>query len=227
MTHILEEFMRKFLIPALAVLFMACSSAPRTAPVKAPDYVEKTSAYELVDHKAKAVGQEVPDWVTLYISDGIHGVESLPEFQDKYVFVGEDSGSNLNALRQWTSGFTVNQEIARMVSTRVQAKFAGAAAGSPDAEYGRYFEDVVKSVGEASFSGARKENDYWLFKRYFSANRKTVDQTYDFYVLVTIDKPILEQQINNVLNGVRVDQPLTREQETAVDRVKEAFYEGF
>ena len=115
-----------------------------------------------------------------------------------------------------------------MVSTRVQAKFVGAAAGSPDAEYGRYFEDVVKNVSEATFSGARKENDFWLLKRYFRADGKTVDrETYDFYVLVTIDKAILERQINDLLNGVARDAPLTREQQTAVDRVKEAFYEGF
>jgi hypothetical protein len=30
-----------------------------------------------------------------------------------------------------------------------------------------------------------------------------------------------------VLDGTKADVPLTREEETAVDRVKEAFYEGF
>jgi hypothetical protein len=215
-----------FLVVALA--FAACSSRPKTVAVEAPKYEEKTEAYVVLDHKAKAVGQDVPDWVTLYISDGLPGVERLDQFKDKYVFVGEDTGTNLNALRQWSSGFTVAQEMARMVSTRVQAKFVGAAAGSPDSEYGRYFEDVVKNVSSASFSGARKENDYWLFKRYFKADGKTVDQeAYDFYVLVTIDKGILERQISEVLDGTKTDAPLTREQQTAVERVKEAFYEGF
>ena len=210
------------LIPVLP--FVACKSQPASAP----SYVERTDAYVVLDHKAKAVGQEVPAWVTTYIADGLIGVEKLPDFRDKYVFIGEDTGTNLNALRQWTSGFTVNQEISRMVSNRVRAKFVGAAAGSPDAEYGRYFEDVVQSVAEASFSGARRENDYWLLKRYFKADGKSVDrESYDFYVLVTIDRPMLEAQINNVINGVQVSRPLTREQQTAVDRVKEAFYEGF
>jgi hypothetical protein len=52
-------------------------------------------------------------------------------------------------------------------------------------------------------------------------------EAYDFYVLVTIDKAILERQINEVLDGTKTDAPLTREQQTAVDRVKEAFYEDF
>jgi hypothetical protein len=215
-------------LAAFALFGMACSSSPKGQEVQAPEYVEETSSYVVVDHKAKAVGQDVPAWVTLYISDGLHGVESMDQFKDKYVFVGEDTGTNLNALRQWSTGFTVAQEMARMVSSRVQAKFAGAAAGSPDAEYGRYFEDVVKNAAEASYSGARKENDYWILKRYFKADRKTVDrEAYDFYVLVTIDKDILERQINEVLDGAKANQPLTPEQETAVDRVKEAFYEGF
>jgi hypothetical protein len=213
--------------PILAVLALAaCGSAPASS--QDAQYLEETAAYEVVDHKTRAIGGSVPDWVSLYIDKGLPGVEALEEFQDKYVFVGEDVGTNLNALRQWATGFTVNQEIARVVSNRVQAKFAGAAAGSPDAEYGRYFEDVVKAMAEAQFSGARKENDFWLLKRYFRTDRKTPDrETYEYYVLISIDKDILQRQIDEVLDRARTGGPLTREQETAVDRVREAFYEGF
>jgi hypothetical protein len=115
-----------------------------------------------------------------------------------------------------------------MVSTRVQARFAGAAAGSPDDAYGRYFENVVKSSSDASYTGARKETDFWLQKRYFNTDGKSVSrEVFEFYVLVSIDKTLLERQISDILNGVKVDTPPTREQATAIDRVKEAFYEGF
>jgi opacity protein-like surface antigen len=211
-----------------AILSAACGSSPKTASGDAPQYVEQTAAYEVVDHKAKAIGQDVPEWVTRYIGDGLIGVEALEPYKDKYVFIGEDSGTNINALRQWATGFTVNQDVSRMVSNRVQAKFVGASVGSPDAEYGRYFENVVKAVSEAQFAGARKENDFWLLKRYLKADRKTTDrEAYDYYVLITIDKENLQRQIDAVLNGAKADVPLTREQETAVDRVREAFYEGF
>jgi hypothetical protein len=223
--------MKKIVVFSLvlaALALAACGSSPAPSQDE-PQYLEETSTYEVVDHKTKAIGGNVPDWVSLYIDKGLPGVEALEEFQDKFVFVGEDSGTNLNALRQWATGFTVNQEIARMVSNRVQAKFAGAAAGSPDAEYGRYFEDVVKAVAEAQFSGARKENDFWLLKRYFRPDRRrtTLRETYDYYVLISVDKDILQRQIDEVLERVRTGGPLTQEQETAVDRVREAFYEGF
>ena len=218
--------MKKIILVLLfpAVFFIACKSNQTAAP----SYVERTSTYVVVEHKATAIGQDVPDWVTLYIAEGLTGIERLPAYQDKYVFIGEDTGTNLNALRQWSTGFTVNQEIARMISNRVRAKFVGAAAGSPDTEYGRYFEDVVQSVAEATFSGARRENDFWLLKRYFKADGRTVDrEAYEFYVLVTIDRSVLEEQVTNIINGVRPSQPVTAEQQTAINRVREAFYEGF
>jgi hypothetical protein len=225
----MEERMKKLALAVAlvaALLVSACSGGPKAA--KAPGYVEKTDTYILVDHKTKAVGQDVPDWVTLYISDGLHGVEAMDQFKDKYVFIGEDTGTNLNALRQWATGFTVAQELSRMVSTRVQEKFAGAAAGSPDDAFGRYFENVVKTVSESQFSGARKENDFWLLKRYYQADSKKVDrEAYEYYVLVTIDRETLERQISGVLESAEQDPAQTSEQQTAIQRVKEAFYEGF
>ncbi len=215
---------------SLAVALLAtlgCASKPEAAAAKdAPKKV--VPKYDVLDHKTMALGQDIPEWVVTYIGDGVTAVEAIDKYKEKFVFVGEDSGTNLNALRQWSTGFTVAQDLARLVSSRVQAKFAGAAAGSPDDEYGRYFENVVKSASDASYTGARKETDFWILKRYFKDDGKTVDrEVYDYYVLVTIDKAILQKQLNDVLNGVKPDKPLTKEQQTAVERVKESFYEGF
>ncbi|MDR1430476.1 MAG: hypothetical protein LBI85_09335 [Spirochaetaceae bacterium] len=225
--------MKKFLfcVLAAALALSACSSKPKAQSDSlgpAPEYIARTETYEVVDHKTKAVGQDVPEWVTRYISEGLSGVEAMPAYSEKYVFVGEDTGTNLNALRQWSSGFSVAQDLSRMVSRRVQDRFAGAAAGSPDDTYGRYFENVVKSSSDATYTGARKETDFWLRKRFFNPDGKTVrEELYEYYVLVSIDRATLERQINDVLNGVNADTPPTREQATAYDRVREAFYEGF
>jgi hypothetical protein len=224
--------MKRILIISLvlaALLFAACAGDPEPAPLgPAPEYQQQTDAYTVVDHKTMALGQDVPEWVTRYMSDGVGGVEAMPLYEGKYVFIGEDSGTNLNALRQWSTGFTVAQDMSRMVSTRVQARFAGAATGSPDDEYGRYFESVVKSASDASYSGARRETDFWVLKRFYEADGKKIDrEEYDYYVLVSIDKELLQQQIDDVLDGVELDTAPTEEETTAYDRVKEAFYEGF
>ncbi len=210
------------------IAMIGCASKPATAgkdaqlPTKGPNYV-------VIDHKTMALGGTIPDWLDVYMNGGsLRDIEALPKYKDVYVFVAEDQGTNLNALRQWATGFSVAQDMARLVSTRVQARFAGAAVGSPDDEFGRYFENVVKTAADASYSGARKEADFWVLKRYFKEDGKTVDkEVYDYYVLVTIDRELLKKQIDNVLNNVNVDKPLTKEQQTAVERVKQSFYEGF
>ncbi len=214
---------------ALALTAIGCASAPaKTEPTAAPMTAAPAVKMEVIEHKASGIGGDIPEWVQIYIESGNSGVEALDKFKDSYVFVGEDSGTNLNALRLWAQGFNVAQEMSRLISTRVQAKFAGAAVGSPDDEFGRYFENVVKSVSEADFSGARKDSDFWVYKRYYKPDGKTEDRVvYDYYVLTTISKEALETQLQRVLDGVVVDKPLTKEQQTAVDRVKESFYEGF
>ncbi|GAB1484622.1 hypothetical protein MASR2M78_34400 [Treponema sp.] len=212
----------------VALSVSSCASKPPVVQEVKPAPKVNVPKYEVIEHKTMAIGGDIPEWVNVYVQDGMTGVEALPKYKDKYVFVGEDSGTNLNALRIWSQGFTVAQDLARLVSTRVQSKFAGAAAGSPDDEFGRYFENVVKSASDATYTGARKDTDFWVYKRYFKADGKAVDrEVYDYYVLVTIDREILKRQLDDILNGVKVDKPLTKEQKTAVDRVKESFYEGF
>ncbi len=213
---------------ALAFAVVSCGSAPKEKKDNKLDEKKAVVKFDVIEHKASAIGGDIPEWVTVYIYDGNSGVEAMDRYKDKFVFIGEDSGTNLNALRLWAQGFNVAQDLARLVSMRVQAKFAGAAAGSPDDEYGRYFENVVKNVADATISGARKETDFWVFKRYYKADGKTVDrEVYDYYVLNTIDKESLKKQLDAVLNGTQPDKPQTKEQKAAVDRVKEAFYEGF
>ncbi len=214
---------------AATLVIAGCASKPEPAPAPAKPIAQaQAPKYVIVDHKAQAIGGGVPEWVEVYIADGMTGVEALEKYKDKFVFVGEDSGTNLGALRLWAQGFNVAQDLSRLVSQRVQVKFAGAAAGSPDDEFGRYFENVVKNSSDAKFSGARKETDYWILKRYFKDDGVTVDrEVYDYYVLVSIDREMLKKQINAILEGTKADTPPTKEQQTAIDRVKESFYEGF
>jgi hypothetical protein len=213
----------------IALLFAACSSDPESIPLgPAPEYIQETEEYKVIDHKTMVIGGGIPEWVTRYIDGGVRGVEAMPMYQDSYVFIGNDKGSNLKALQQWVNGFTVDQDLARMVSSRVQLRFANAAAGSPDDEYGRYFENVVKNVTDVSFSGARKETDFWLLKRFFKADGVTTDrEEYECFVLVTINKELLQRQIDIILDRVEDSTELTQDESSAVLRVTEVFYEGF
>ena len=70
------------------------------------------------------------------------------------------TGKDINGLQLWVKSFIVSADLARFVSVRVQDKFVGAAAGDID-KLETYMEDVVKSVSEAQYSGARIVKQYW------------------------------------------------------------------
>jgi hypothetical protein len=213
---------------AFIAVLGGCAGGAGEKSGEVPRYEEKAEAYTVVDHKTKALGEEIPEWLSRYINGGLSDIENMGEYKDKYVFIGEDSGSSLNALRQWSAGFSVAQDFSRLVSSRVQARFAGAAAGSPEESYGRYFEDAVKTSSDASYTGAQRESDFWLLRRYFEEDGKTVKrEVYDFYVLISIDRPLLERRLKEILEGIRPEPRPARDQAAAVERIRENFFEEF
>jgi hypothetical protein len=219
---------RGILAAALIAILGGCAGGAGEKGREAPRYEEKAETHRVADHKTRALGEDIPEWVSRYISGGLSAVETMDEYKNKYVFIGEDSGSNLNALRQWSAGFSVAQDFSRLVSSRVQARFAGAAAGNPEESYGRYFEEAVKTSADASYTGARREGDFWLLRHYFEEDGKTLRrEVYAFYVLVSIDKPLLERQLNGILEGIRPERRPHRDQAAAVERIRENFFEEF
>jgi hypothetical protein len=112
-----------------------------------------------------------------------------------------------------------------MVSNRIQARFTAAAEGNPDRQYGRYFENVIKTAADSGYSGAQRETDFWVLKGYPAGDPRPQEEVYEWYVLVSIDKELLKRQIDAILN--RVSTNPSREEAAAIGRLKENFYENF
>jgi hypothetical protein len=220
-------------LPAISgtILFFSCTAMPREAPVPAAPpqlSMEDEAPYQIVEHAAGNAGEALPDWVIRYIAGGIPGVEALPRYTNRYVFVTINSGANFTALNQWAAGFTVDQDFPQLVSLRVLTRFIGDGQRSPDRDYSRYFESAVKSAADTFYTGARREADFWLLKRYESGNDTTGPrEIYDFYILVSIAKDQFQSQLNQVLLNAAEGLTLTRDQTGAVSRLRESFYEGF
>lgn len=210
-----------FLMIALGCVFLAgcASKQPKEPEAKALQGSVKT---EIIEHKGTALGINVlPVWVETYVSGGITGLEKLNDYKDQYCFIGEETATNLNAGQAWVNGFDIPQDIARNVASRVDALFTGAASGSPEGKYGTYFENIVKSASNASYSGARKINDWWVLVRRYDPDMKKVHKDeYRIYVLYTIPRDVLDRQVLNMIEKVESETALTDEQKTAVDAVK-------
>jgi hypothetical protein len=220
-------------LPAISgiILLFSCAGTPGGTPAPAlPSlpYTTDEAPYQIIEHGAGNLKEDLPDWVARYIADGISGVEALPRYADRYVFIGVNSGANFAALNHWAAGFTVAQDFPQLVSLRVLSRFIGDGQRSPDQDYGRYFEAAVKTAADTLYSDAFREAGFWLLKRYENED-DTADprEVYDFYILISIAKEMLQPQLNQVLLNAAEGLTLTRDQTGAVNRLRESFYEGF
>jgi hypothetical protein len=97
------------------------------------------------------------------------------------------------------------------------------AALYPDDEYGEFFETLVRKASDAVYTGAIKEDTFWI-KQWDNALGR---ERYVFFVLVTMEKSGLQTQIRALLAEIRPIVPPTREQTASINRLKETFFEGF
>ena len=210
-------------------LFLGCVGDPEPAKdepvedepvVKDEPVVEEPAKLEewvIIDHKTKDFGGQVPDWATMTAID----LESTDKYKAFYVFIIDHLGKDLDGIELWARGFSAPSEISRMVSTRVKDKFVGAAVGDMDM-LETYMEEVVMSVSEADFSGVRTEDKFWIKKQ---NKNKTSDIEFRYLFLVTVPQTEIDLAIERAF-GDSQSKPKTEEEETARDRVKDAFDAG-
>jgi hypothetical protein len=187
------------------------------------------AVYRIIDHQNLAWEGEIPAWVREYLDGGIPALEALPPYQDKYLFMGENTGTNLRALSQWSEGFLVPQDLPRLIAVRVQARISRIGIDRVDREYGRFYERAVKESADAVFIGAEREAAFWVLKAYEEEDEETAaaGERYDYYILISIPRNSLEIQLNSIFFRAATDNNPSREQAAAVSRLRDAFYEGF
>jgi hypothetical protein len=175
----------------------------------------------------------IPEWVHGYYGEGkLNNIESLSAYNSKYVFVGENRGTSLSNLQRWANNFAVAQDLPRLIVQRVEQRLIDGASLYPDDEYGEYFELLIKRVSDGEYAGAVKEQTFWLKQEIQNTNADaedsvTVFERYEFLVLVSIDKELLQNQIQNMMEGVKPTVSPTRNQSAAINRIKLTFFEGF
>jgi hypothetical protein len=206
------------LAPVAALVLVSCASAPTPANLPAA----KESAIELIDDQFHE--KKFPDWVRMAANPSdIEESEAILK-SDKgkvYVFVTTTQGKSLDGVQIWAKNYNIANDIASVVSTRVQSTFAGAAAGDKD-KLDAYMEQVVKTMSSATYSGARKKTEYWAKIRDTKPDGAVSDY-FEYYLLVTIPKDVLDQQVKKALEGADATvKPKTEEEKVARERVKKA-----
>lgn len=221
-----ETFMNKKLITfglILALITMLTSCASKE--VEEPEAKELVGTVNTVvlEHKGTALGVNLlPVWVETYIYEGITGVEKLKDYQDKYCFVAEEISTDLRAGLAWAEGVNMPQTIARNVQTRVESTFSGASSGALDSEYNTYFENIVKTITDIDYSGAKEAGEWWvLVRRYDNDVKKKYTDEYRIYSLYTMDKDYLDMQIINAIDKAAKESEPAANKDQLINSVKE------
>jgi hypothetical protein len=229
-----------FTLILLVILFAACAFQ-KSKVLFMPDpeqdnlYGQSGSneTWQIIETQNGPGETGIPEWVHRYYGDGrLRGIESLNAYNGKYVFVGGNRGDNFNALQQWANRFTAAQDLSRLVVQRTEQRLIASASLYPDDEYGEYFEILIKKVSDGEYTGAVKEQIFWLKQKVQSINTDeedsvTVFERYEFLILVSIDKELLQNQIQKIMDGIKPTVAPTKKQSAAINRIKTTFFEEF
>jgi hypothetical protein len=189
---------------------------------------ENTGLFRITDWETKETGGEIPVWVENFLETGARGLEALPKFNNKYIFVASITGGNIRALRQWAAGFSIRQDFPRMAASRIEQRMVKTSTLYPDDEYGQYFENMVKLSSDTNFTDAVIDAAFWIYREIYEEDGVTVSQErYEYFILVSIDKPLLENQIRLLLDKVKTEQTPAREQVNSINRLKAGFFDNF
>jgi len=170
---------------------------------------------------------DMPEWLFAYINGGNEAVERLETFSNKYVFIGVNEGSNLNALKRWADNISAAYDFPMLVAERVEKRMIATASFFPDDEYGAFFEVMVKSASSGVYSGSEKEGSHWIRVRSANGNNGNSTEKYMFFVLITIDKLNMQSIIRSMLTRSSTAVRVTTAQGSAINRLRQNFFEGF
>jgi len=223
--------MNRIFLTALFVLllFDSCRSrADRLAvePPKAPEPVRNPVPYTITDYKNKIRGGTIPEWVSVWLDSGVHAVENLYVFGDRYVFVARNEANNFNALNLWKDGFSAELDFPRLAAARIEERLA-AAVDDPYQSYGAFYETLIRAASDFPWTGAIRIDDFWTFRQFPAGEEGDPEENWEFQILVTIDRTFFSSQLERIFQIINPIPPPTRDQRTVIDRVKERFLDGF
>jgi len=234
------------IILLLSIILLAACSTKKDAVIFRPDPVQDklpeqtvlSESWEIINSQTGSPEKGIPAWLRGYLDKGVQGIESLDTYKNKYVFVGENQGNNINALQQWADGFTTAQDLPRLIVQRVEKRLVASASLYPDDEYGEYFAYLIKKVSDGEYPDANKEQIFWIKQKRISnsgENNENAEappanddpERYGFFVLITINKESLQNIIQKIMADIKTNTAPTKQQRAAINTINQTFFEGF
>jgi hypothetical protein len=182
---------------ALTVLAGCASSAKIGSKGKDP---------VVLDHAGRDLGiDEKPKWlVTWATTRSVNSIEAMREYQNDYCFVEEVRGGNLKAVQAWLNTVQINDIIGSRISTRVGSTAEANVSTTDNEEYSNFLNNVMTVTRDATYTGFVKSSDYWIKWRNYDPDDAAISKDeYTGYVLYTVGKKILNEQIANQFRQIQ------------------------
>jgi hypothetical protein len=160
----------------------------------------------MLDHAGRDLGKnELPPWLDAWSGDRtVNKLEAMREYRDKYCFVGEARGANLEAVQAWLNTVQINNMMGSQISTRVGSMADANVSAENKASYSNSLNDVITITRDATYTGFEPTGDYWIKWRTYDPDdvTKTKDE-YTAYVFYTFNKNMLNEQIANKFREIQ------------------------
>jgi hypothetical protein len=192
-----------------------------------PEFSVYEESIRLINVNNIIENRNMPEWLRVFIDGGIEAVEKLEAYVNKFVFIAVNEGNNFTALSKWADKISAAHDFPVMAAKRIENRMILTASRYPDDEYGEFFERMIKNAYSGMYPGTVKEGTHWIKIWYENEITYEYSEKYIFFVLVTIDKSIMQIVIRNMLGRTNAAVTVTGTQSNSINRLRQTFFEGF
>lgn len=211
---------------SLVFCFFSCVGSNANVFTPVPDL----SIYEtksLINIENIIENRNIPEWLRVYINGGIEAVERLDAYSNKYVFIAVNEGNNESILNIWSRNISAAHDFPMLAARRIEARIVSASSIYPDDEYGSFFETMIKNAYSGLYPGAVKADTHWIKIRIDSENPWDYMEKYMCFVLMTIDRMPMQAIVRSMISRSNAAVTVTNAQSSAINRLRQNFFEGF
>jgi hypothetical protein len=225
-----------------AIILSSCPSQKTAVfvPVPEKEYFEQEQKNIVIDNILETKdgsrsldgfsAENLPPWLSAYLNGGIAEVERINFYNGKYVFIAFNEGIYFTSMNIWANNFSAVQDFTMLVADRIERRMISSATLYPDYEYGLFFETMIKKAYSTVYSGAVKEDTYWIKLKVDNEDDGVETgntEVYNFFVLFSIDRVPMRAVIVNMMAESFAAVTPTDAQRNAIIRLQQRFFDGF
>jgi hypothetical protein len=221
------------------LIAVSCATQQQQAEVRYEEAIVPPvlRSYTILEYKNDA--GKMPEWLQCYLDADEKRAETLPDYAGDYVFVINEKGTGLSSLAKWSEYFRIEQDFSHSVFLRMYNRLVAESGGRPDYYLGVFFEVFLKKIAGHNFTGAAREDDFWL-KVSFEQNVADTDITdgntenavetreeYRYYILARVNKISLQAEIMALFADAYAEVTPNKLQTGVISGLQNTLFSGF